>query len=268
MSVVQYHYAYQVCDTVNHQAEVRYSGTDRTTISKKSIRSFINCVYYYANNKQTKHTVRFFIDKASHDLMSWLDTVISDNIYSNIILEQEQLVKGGITESIKQCYLWLQDKGKDFVYQIQDDYLFEFDCLEQMTDVFNQIKLETGSECVISPFNDSYLWLGAYRNAATPRAVIVGKKQYWIQFYDTSCSFFTSHKQFSQHWDLYHIFFTILRNLKKGDKDLENKSLNYMFTQRAVLGLVPITSLALHIQSELEKDPHIDWKARWDTVII
>ena len=48
--------------------------------------------------------------------------------------------------------------------------------------------------------------------------------------------------------------------------DLENKSLNKMFTERGVLGVQPFTSVALHMQDEYWKDPYIDWRKRWDSV--
>ena len=72
----------------------------------------------------------------------------------------------------------------------------------------------------------------------------------------------TTHKQFSQHWDLYHAFFDLLES---NSKDLENYSLNFMLTQRGVLGLIPINNLAFHLQTELEEDPHLDWKKLWDS---
>jgi hypothetical protein len=52
----------------------------------------------------------------------------------------------------------------------------------------------------------------------------------------------------------------------KEKNDLENVSLNYMLTKRGVLGLVPVNSIAHHLQSDLEKDPHIDYRPLWDTI--
>lgn len=256
----------QVCDTSSREGKPRYCGNDRTLLSKKSIRSFLTSVEKVAAKQVTQHYIRFVVDKSTDDLIQWLKNIIEQSRQSNIEIEIYNLENGGIYQGIRQCYLWLQDQGKDFVFQIQDDYLFEPECIEEMASVFYQIKNETDSECIISPYNDSWLWLSPYRNRPTPRTIIVGATRYWIQYYDMSCSFFTSHKQFSQHWDLYDMFFTLLKKLTKDDKDLENHSLNYMLTQRGVLGLVPITSLALHVQSDLERDPFIDWQSRWAAV--
>ena len=78
-----------------------------------------------------------------------------------------------------------------------------------------------------------------------------------------SCSFLTSHQQFNQHWDLYDKF---LELIDKGDDKLENKSLNYILTQRGVLGIVPVNTLSFHLQSDTEKDPHIDYKPLWESI--
>ena len=126
-----------------------------------------------------------------------------------------------------------------------------------MYEVFDQIKKEVNYDIIVSPFNDFWLWLAVYRNSCTPRTVIVGKNRYWIQYYDMSCSFMTSHEQFSKHWDLYHMFFELL---DKKDPNLERYSLNYMLTQRGVLGLIPVNSIAYQMQTELEQDPHKDWR--------
>jgi hypothetical protein len=39
-----------------------------------------------------------------------------------------------------------------------------------------------------------------------------------------------------------------------------------MFTQRGILGIMPMNSVALHMQGPAEKDPYIDWKTLWDSI--
>jgi hypothetical protein len=50
------------------------------------------------------------------------------------------------------------------------------------------------------------------------------------------------------------------------DGNLENVSINKIMVDRGVLGLQPFDSIALHMQSELEKDLYIDWEKRWNSV--
>lgn len=267
---INFHYAFQSCDVANREINNRFCTDNRTLLSKKSFKSFIDSVVYCIEKvPNSNHTVEIFADKITEDLSQFYHQTIpkylSDRLRISItFLKPEQ---SGIKNSIKQTYLWLQQHGKDFVYQVQDDYMFVDSCIFESYDTFRQIKNETGTDCVISPCNDSWLWLTSYRNRTTPRAVIVGKHRYWIQYYDMSCSFFTSHSQFSSHWDLYLGFFALIDQLVKDQKkDLENKSLNLILTTRNVLGLVPVSSLSFHMQSDIEKDPHIPWEPIWNSI--
>ena len=102
----------------------------------------------------------------------------------------------------------------------------------------------------------------SYLYRPTPRTIIPGTHRYWIQFYDVACTFMTSTEQFNKHWDLYETFL----NFSPTYENLEPESLNHMFVKRGVLGVMPVNSVALHMQGEFEKDPYIDWRSWWDAV--
>jgi len=268
MNNIEIHYAYQTCNINSYQGQKRFCSDDKTEITKKCLKSFLISVEYCAKTTDTvKHNIVIIDDHSTQDLKDFILDCQKKFTQDKITIEfYEMGDKTGIKNSIEECYLWMQKHGKDLVYQVQDDYLFTESAIYEMVDLFFQIKTETDSDCLISPWNDSWLWLTAYRNRTTPRTVIVSKYRYWIQYYDMSCSFLTSHKQFSQHWDLYNSFFYLIDNKHKSNNDLENKSLNYMLTQRGVLGLVPVSSVSFHMQSDLEKDPHIDYRPLWDSI--
>jgi len=264
MSEINFHYAFQLCDVFSREGKPRICGDDRTLLSKKSIISFLESIKVCCESiKESKHTICFFNDRSTEELVRFVFNVIDKYKSEQISFIFQNTSQPGITFSIKSCYMWLQENGKDLVYQVQDDYLFFPNAIFEMYEVFKQIKNETNYDIIVSPFNDFWLWLAIYRNSSTPRTVIVGKKRYWIQYYDMSCSFMTSHEQFSKHWDLYHHFFELI---DIGDKNLENQSLNYMLTQRGVLGLIPLNNLAFHMQTELEQDLHIDWHPLWESI--
>ena len=268
---IQVHYALQTCDTKSFQIQKRFCSDSKTEVVMKCVVSFFNAVRRCSIEKPNSHHTVAIIDDHSHpDMVNFLKTCISVYTSDNLKIEFIPLTdKTGIRASIRECYLWLQNNGKDFVYQVQDDYMFLDDAIIEMIDTWFQMHAETGTHAIMSPWNDKHSWLSQYRNRATPRTVIVGKTRYWIQFYDCSCSWLTSHQQFSQHWDLYETFFYLITKVTPTNGDLENKSLNYMFSQRQVLGLCPVDkSLAFHMQSELEKDPHVDWKPIWDSIDI
>jgi hypothetical protein len=264
--ITDIHYALQTCDVKSFQGQKRYASDNRTEISKKCIKSFLESVKHCSFEKtHTKHTVAIIDDHSTQELVSFIKKCIVD--YSEINIQFIELKeKTGISKSIETCYEWLRDNGKGLVYQVQDDYLFTKNAITDMVDMYEQMLIENKTQSIISPWNDSWLWLTFYRNLPTKRTVIVGKRGYWIQYYDMTCSYMTSYEQFNQHWDLYSMFFYLTDRLKENNNHLENKSLNYMLTQRGVLGLIPINSLAFHLQSDLEKDPHIDYRPLWDSI--
>ena len=270
MDIKKAHYALQMCDVKSYQNLKRYASDDRTEISKKCIKSFLESIKHCCvTHPHINHTIAIVDDHSSADLIKFVKKCILKYTSPSIQLHLIPLTDvTGIKESIKFCYQWLRDNGKDYVYQVQDDYLFSAKSIADMIDVYDQVFNETGSQCLVTSWNDSWLWLTLYRNIPTRRTVIVGKHGYWIQYYDMSCSFLTSHQQFNQHWDLYEMFLYMVDKVKAGNSDLENKSLNYILTQRGVLGLAPVSNISFHLGSDIEKDPHIDYMPLWDSIDI
>lgn len=262
---INFHYAIQVCDTASWQGQKRYCGDDRTLLSKKSLRSFLTTVEYAVNyNKDTFHHINVITDNISAELTDYLDAYKTN--FKNIKIEIEHKKDLGIANSIKHCYQWLDTFGIDFVYQVQDDYIFRPYALVDMMNTWYRIYGENpGTHAIIKPYNDPHNWLSVYRNKQTPRTIFFGDTSYYIQIYDISCSFLWLKEEFTKHWDLYEKFFhlTEIRS-----QELESGSLNKMLVNRGILAVSPIISLALHMQSENEKDPYIDWQTWWDSIIV
>ena len=260
--MIKVHYAIQVCDSASYQGSERFCGKDRTLLSKKSILSLLESIEFCLADKQnsSEHLVHIIYDNSSDNLIGWLHCLSEK--YSNIKISLESLAKTGIVESIRRCYQWLTDNGSQFIFQVQDDYLFDRSAIKESINIFYNLYNKTQTHAIIQPFNDVNYWATEYRYRATPRCIELGTKGYWIQIYDTSCSFFTTHWQFCRHWDLYEEFFRLIPLREKNN--LENKSLNYMFTKRAVLGMTPVNTLSHHIQ--VTPDPYVDWRNIWDGI--
>jgi len=266
--MIKVHYAVQACDVKSYQNSKRFCGDDRTLLSKKSLKSLINSIKRCSDLKpDTHHFINVITDNCTEDLTSFIEKLIKEERSTNITIELNPLsAKTGIIESIRSCYQWLDNYGCDFVFQVQDDYLFSPDCIYDSLQHFYVALTDFQTDCIIQPYNDVTYWNFIYKNRATPRLISLGEKGYWIQIYDTSCSFLTSHRQFKQHWDLYEKFFELIPHASLENNVLENKSLNLMFTERSVLGLTPINTLSHHIQTQ--PDLYVDWRAIWDLTVV
>ena len=243
----------------------RYCSNSRSEVTEKCTTSFMLAVEDVAKQSPTiTQTVNIFDDHSSDKTVTFLKYLTNYFNKGNIQVNFNQLPTSGIASSIRACYEWLENTPGDLIYQVQDDYLFSVDAITEMIDLFFQILGETNEEAMIFPYNDPYFWSACYKYRPTPRTLIPGKKRYWINFYDLPCTFLTSKNQFGKHWELYDIFFKILE--APPYTELESKSLSLILRDKNVLGVHPVNSSALHMQSELFKDPYIDWKILWDSV--
>lgn len=261
---INFHYALQTCDYRNSQEINRFATDSKYELVKKCVTSFLISVDYVAKKvPNTKHTIAIFDDQSSEELIFYFKKLIKHFTCNNISFEFYQIKAGTLMPSVKKCWDWLEKNGKDMVYQVQDDYLYEKTTIFEMIDIWMQLKQDTNSDIFVVPYHDPRHWLTIYRYKPTPRAVIRGAHRYWLQCYDIPCTFMTSKNQFSKHWDMYEKF------LSKDPTEytLESDTINRIVVDRNVLCLMPFESLALHMQSELEKDPYIDWKSRWDSVV-
>lgn len=265
--VVDLHYAVQVCDIASNQCDQRITGTTKTEISKRSIKSLLESARHLDSlEKGARQTIAFFNDHSSQELVDYLQYLKNQYNSNTVHIEIYDLHQTGLASSIMETYRYLANHGKDIVYQIQDDYLFYPSALYEMIDMLYQIKNDCDTDCMVMSFNPPSMWNDTYRYKLTPRTLIPGVNRYWIQSFDTSCSFLTTKQQFVQHLDIYEEFFSLL---PKGiDGNLENITLNKIFTKRGVLGILPINSVAYHIQGEQEKDPYGTWKVLWDSIKI
>lgn len=262
--MIKFHYALQTCDIgVRDDSEPRYAANSKTEITKKCVTSFLVSVETCAAlAPDTEHTVCIFDDHSTSETLDFLNRAISTFNKNNVNVSLVNLQTKGLFSSVRACYDWLESNGKDIVYQVQDDYLYTPLAIWEMTDVWMQVYNETQQHIIVSPYNHPYYWGTSYRYKSTPRVVHLGQSRYWIQLFEIPCTFFTSKEQFSKHWDLYENFF----NGDLFDSKLEINSFNKMLTERNILCLQPIESIALHMQTEFDKDPFIDWKSRWDAV--
>ena len=256
-------YAMQTCDISSRDSQPRYCGENKSVITRKCVTSFLQSVQNTADAvPHTTHHVAIFDDHSTPETVEYLKLLSNQFTKNNILVEFIPLINRGIMSSIRTCYEWLEQYGEDIVYQVQDDYLFLPTAIYEMVDIFVQLNDGLKSHPIIVSYNHPYIWGESYKYQSTPRLVVSGLKRYWIQLYEIPCTFLTSKEEFSKHWDLYEKFL----NGDPHDSKLERDSIFKIVNDRKVWCVQPIESIALHMQAEIDKDPYIDWKSRWDSI--
>ena len=109
----------------------------------------------------------------------------------------------------------------------------------------------------IFPYNDPYHYIPV--NTQIPSYVVQSSGRHWRTNVLTSSCFMTHISIIKEEWDLFYKMGT-----SELSSSMEDDSINQLFKTRGYFLLIPIPSLALHMQFDTEKDPFINWREWWD----
>jgi len=259
-------YALQTYDVASNSCFDRYCTNDKKELVHKCITSFFRSVQYAAQkNPEIDHNIMVFDNGSSEETIQFINDIIEKLSSFNLIITLNRINSGSMANSIRKCFNWLVQEKGDLIFLVQDDYLYTQTGVYEMIDIFLKILNETKHPCLVYPFNTPDHWKVQYRLRSTPRMVHPGLHQYWIQCFDISCTFMTSKEQLIRNWKRVEYFMSL--DQENGiDGNLENISINRIIVDDGVLGMMPFESVALHMQGQREKEPYIDWRARWNSI--
>jgi len=141
----------------------------------------------------------------------------------------------------------------DLLYFVEDDYVHEKDCLNEMLFTYEKFASLIKDELILCPSDFPYLY-----NKFEPTQIILGNKRHWRVVEETLVTFLTSKKLLLKHWDTFISMSEINHNPFE-------KPLHEIYSKQYCLS--PIPSLAMHcanINSIYGISPIMDWKRLWD----
>ncbi len=163
----------------------------------------------------------------------------------------------GIMPSILQCYQYGKEHGKEIVYFVQDDYLYDTSAIYDMITTMLMTSSNLGKFTSIFPFNDPYKYTP--ENIVVQSHIIRSQNRHWRTQLMTASCFMTHHSVIVENWDLFQAM---------GEHEvspyMEDRTINQLFRSREYYLFVPIPSLALHMQYESEIDELMNWREWWD----
>ena len=141
----------------------------------------------------------------------------------------------------------------DLLYFVEDDYIHEKDCLNEMLFTYEKFASLIKDELILCPSDFPYLY-----NKFDPTQIILGNKRHWRVVEETLVTFLTSKKLLLKHWDTFI-------SMSQINHDPFEKPLHKIYLKQYCLS--PIPSLAMHctnINSIYGLSPFMEWKRLWD----
>lgn len=247
----------RTCDHSNIHKDwrVRYHDLPKNELIKGCVQSLLNSC---KNVEDIKLTV--FDDHSSDDTVNWLKSALQK---SNINYEFIPLVEKGYNHSAFKQYERCKNSEYDLVYSVEDDYLHCPTAIQEMIDSYYLFceRLKKNN-IVLYPFDEPSEYNPPKRNDF----IVHGSNRHWRTGIFTTQVLFCSPKVFQEYWE---VFETLA--LKYNGNYLEPREEHFeesntiwnLWNNGPLLRFNPISSLALHMQFEQQKDPFINWQQWW-----
>lgn len=231
----------------NSQGGTRYCEAPKAEVTRRCVRSLAMSIDYARKEMPgIEIDFRIFDDRSDPETVAILES----------LGETVQTREAGLLASLRECYEYGHAEGKQLVYFAQDDYLHAPSAIMEMVEHFFLASGNLGRWCALYPFDDPYRYMP---HNIVPVEVVLGKRRHWRRNYKTACCFMVHQETLKEHWDL---FDAMCRH--EIDSKMEDETINRLFSERGVVLMTPIPSLALHLQFETERDPFIDWRSWWE----
>tara|TARA_R110000868_G_scaffold223484_1_gene475376 strand:- start:1846 stop:2634 length:789 start_codon:yes stop_codon:yes gene_type:complete len=249
----------RTCDRRNVSSHPRF-----IKVSKKELLlgCFISLIH--SLNLVKEHNIHLIVldDNSSEETQNEIRQLFSHcNFLTELIILNE---KGNHYSALKQ-FEYCKNSSADIVYSVEDDYLHSPSTISEALYEYDNLSLKYNLKkplCLsLWDLPEEYL-----AKQLTPELVFRGRDRHWKTGWSTTNTFMTTPEVFQEHWHLFHKLateYTVWNGEgSKHDTVHEGNTINYIW-EKKVMRLNPIPTLTLHLQSNLEEDPYINWRQWW-----
>lgn len=244
-----------------HHLSDRYVNASKLEISKRCFLSVINTINHCKNCEPTVNYRLIVSDDGSDQ--EFIDLVKQQVQKQNFSIELREHSHLGIMASILKMYEIGREKGKDLVYFVQDDYLHYETALWEMIDAYVNFKEITKLNVCIFPYDYPI----RYNLHQYNYKLLLGSKRHWRTAYHAAVGLLMHYHTLISKWNHFEKIGQVEYNEFCEDLSINQIFLNINGLPKNEINHVlfsPIPSLALHLQSEQERDPYLNWKELWD----
>ena len=250
----------RIHDGKNIHSGVRYLNVSKKTLILGCLSSLINSANLVNNTK-----IFFFIlnDHCSDECIEEVHKIFkySKHKYTIVNLEEPGFRYSGFKQ-----FEFCKNSTADLVYSVEDDYLHATEAIQEMLWTYDHVKsyYKIEKELCIYPFdNPEDYEYGHVESGDVYRT----PTRHWRQGMYTTFTMMTPPKVFQEYWDTFEKL-ALEYKPWDGTENLdeivcEGNTISNIWANY-VVRINPIPSLALHVQFERQRDPHIDIYEWWN----
>jgi len=251
----------RTCDhtSVHPERGDRFIACDKTTLIKKCFNSLIESISI------AKHDIRLWVvdDNSSSELLSYMSKRCDDFNVTYKILQCEET---GFNYSALKQFEVCRDKGRKWIYSVEDDYLHYPEAIKTMIDQAETFTQTFGIPVAIRPDDDIFTYSSNTAYSKKPCRVLLGKDRHWRTLHNTHNTIFTHVDVVSDYWELFSALAKFFRKTTVCEDGTINTIWSDGVTKDGPVPLLsPIPTLAIHI-SQGNEPTHLQYKKLWDSI--
>lgn len=243
-----------------HGNKLRYIDMPKNKLIIGCLSSIINSANLIKN-----HHIHFTIldDHSTEKFISSLHSIFKKSIHS---WELINLKERGFNHSGYMQFLTCKNSDFDLVYSVEDDYLHHENAISEMLFTYKYLKIHYNikKELCIFPFDNPEDY--------APHELYSGKVfrtpiRHWKEGIWTTFTMMTTPKIFRKYWKIFEKLALNYKPFAYGEdkhKLIDEGNTISNIWKNEVIRINPIPSLAIHIQFEEQRDPHIDHLCWWN----
>lgn len=233
-------------------------------LSKKNL--LLGCVSSLVNsaNVISQHEVSFLIlnDHCTKNCIDEIQKIFSYSKHPYKLIDLE--VPGFRFSGLKQ-FEYCKNSNADLIYSVEDDYLHCTEAISEMLSSYQYLKscYNLDKELCLFPFDNPEDYEFGH---VFPGRVFRTPVRHWKEGIWTTFTMMTTPKVFQDHWELFEKLaskYTPWNGVDPIDELVHEGNTICDIWEHHVVRVNPIPSLALHIQFERQKDPHINHLQWW-----
>ena len=161
--------------------EKNNSYTDKKTLIKVSLLSLKKSILYFLNNNNLDITLNLVYDQSNTDFNTEIKNLMSDKKFQTNFYESK--IKGNRGSYLECCDQ--SENSEDLIFFVEDDYLFNENCLDEMILSYSRISTLIESDIFLCPSDYSFYYDSNYSTS-----IYIGKNHRWRIVKETCLHFF------------------------------------------------------------------------------